>query len=73
MAGQPRDCASVGAGNDVVNHVRTGSLKPSRGSMQEGYERTVTGSVEVGAEEAGAALGFACQKKNTTAGTRYAQ
>jgi hypothetical protein len=34
MAGQPRAWASVGAGNDVVNHVRTGSLKPSRGSME---------------------------------------
>jgi hypothetical protein len=42
MAGQPRSWASVGAGNEVENHVRTGSLNASREPMREGYEPPVT-------------------------------
>ena len=71
MAGQPRACASVGSGNDVENHVRTGSLNAERSVMQEGYERTVTGSVGVAARST--VFGFGLQKKNTTAGIRKPQ
>ena len=33
MAGQPWSWASVGAGNEVENHARTGALKASSGEL----------------------------------------
>ena len=43
MAGQPCSCAVVGAGNDEVNQVRTGSEKRSSDPMGEAYGAGVTG------------------------------
>ena len=39
MAGQPRSWASVGAGNEDVNHARTGSENRSRAAIAEAYGR----------------------------------
>ena len=42
MAGQPRSCASVGAGNEVENQARTGSENRSIEAMPPAYGATLT-------------------------------
>ena len=47
MAGHPCSCASVGAGNEDENQVRTGSENRSSAAMGSGYGPTLTTCVVV--------------------------